>query len=433
MEVVPLSFEDITPESLNGTSIVKHNDLIEARYQLPNLQEQRLLLMLLSQIKPNDEDFKCYRISVSDFAEILGIKNKDIYAELDRSSLALVSRTVSIRDGNSFLHANWLSSAQYKSGSGYIELAFDPKLKPYLLQLKSSFTQLKTDMVLHFKSIYSIRLYELLKKEAFKVKNGQFSVYFEYDDLRGILGIGKKEYVLFSNFKNKTIQPAISEISDKTDLFINDVKYGKTGRKITNITFFVGVRTEQETKLRQANLRIDDIKPEKSENHSVIDTLVSLGFSFETAKAYHTKHGVKKIERNIAYTLAKKQEGKVKDVPAYLNIAIENDYGGSWDIENQKKEEKKKELLEIEKAKKIEEEKKKKAVEEQYKKVLDCFYALPDGVQTMTKQNFLANYEKGSFVSNEWLKAEKENKNPLEKPLIKGAFIKFLIEKNICP
>lgn len=433
MEVVPLSFEDITPESLNGTSIVKHNDLIEARYQLPNLQEQRLLLMLLSQIKPNDEDFKCYRISVSDFAEILGIKNKDIYAELDRTSLALVSRTVSIRDGNSFLHANWLSSAQYKSGSGYIELAFDPKLKPYLLQLKSSFTQLKTDMVLHFKSIYSIRLYELLKKEAFKVKNGQFSVYFEYDDLRGILGIGKKEYVLFSNFKNKTIQPAISEISDKTDLFINDVKYGKTGRKITNITFFVGVRTEQETKLRQANLRIDDIKPEKeSENHAVIDTLVSLGFSFEIAKAYKTKHGVKKIERNIAYTLAKNQEKPITNIPAYLNTAIEQDYGGAWDIENQKKEEKKKEALAIEKAKKAEEEKKKKAVEEQYKRVLDCFYALPDGLQSMTKESFISGYEKGGIVSNEWTKVENENKNPLEKLIIKGAFIKFLIEKNIC-
>jgi hypothetical protein len=71
-------------------------------------------------------------------------------------------------------------------------------------------------------------------------------------------------------------------------------------------------------------------------------------------------------------------------------------------------------------------------IEEQYKAVLNCFYALPDGVQTMTKQNFLLNYEKGSFVAKEWAKAENENKNPLEKLLIKGAFIQFLIEKNIC-
>ena len=54
-----------------------------------------------------------------------------------------------------------------------------------------------------------------------------------------------------------------------------------------------------------------------------------MGFSFEIAKAFKTKHGVKKIERNIAYTLAKRQEGKVKDIPAYLNMAIENDYGSA--------------------------------------------------------------------------------------------------------
>jgi len=42
------------------------------------------------------------------------------------------------------------------------------------------------------------------------------------------------------------------------------------------------------------------------------------------------------------YTLAKKQEGKVKDIPSYLNTAIENDYRGAWAIENQKKVETKK-------------------------------------------------------------------------------------------
>lgn len=431
MEVIPLSFEDITPESINGTSIVKHNDLIEARYQLPNLQEQRLLLMLLSQIKPDDEDFKCYRISVSDFAEILGIKNKDIYAELDRTSLALVSRTVSIRNGKSFLHANWLSSAQYKSGSGYIELAFDPKLKPYLLQLKSSFTQLKTDLVLHFKSIYSIRLYELLKKEAFKAKNGQFSVYFEYDELREILGIGKKEYVLFANFKNKTIQPAISEISDKTDLFINDVKYGKTGRKITNITFCVGIRTEQETKLRQANLRIDDIKPEK-ENHAIIDKLVSIGFPLETAKKFKNKYPVGVIERNIAYTLAK----KVENVPAYLNMAIENDYaGGAWEAENKKKEEAKNEKIRLEKEEKekaLKSEKERLESIEKYKITLQYFYKLPENKQAETKQNFLVSIQENQVMLGQWKKSERDNKIPLESVIVQKAFIKFLIEKNIC-
>ena len=137
---------------------------------------------------------------------------------------------------------------------------------------------------------------------------------------------------------------------DKTDLYINEVKYGKTGRKITNITFVVAIRSEDETKQQQADLRIQNKKPEKqSENHPVIDSLISLGFSLETAKKYKNKHGVKKIERNIAYTLAKKQEGKVKDIPAYLNMAIEQDYASAWDMENQKKEQTKQEKVRLEK------------------------------------------------------------------------------------
>ncbi len=395
MEIISLDFDNITQDSLNGSVIRKHNDLIDAKYQLPNLQEQRIIFMLLGQIKPSDEDFKYYRISVADFAEILGLKGKDIYTELDRATNALVSRTISIRrDEKSFLHMNWLSSAEYKHGLGYVELAFDPKLKPYLLQLKEHFTQYKFNEILYFKSTYSIRLYELLKKDAFKAKNKQFSVFFEYDDLRGKFGIGKKEYEKFKDFRVKTIEPATREISDKTDLYINEVKYGKTGRKITNITFVVAIRSEDETKQQQADLRIQNKKPEKqSENHPVIDSLISLGFSLETAKKYKNKHGVKKIERNIAYTLAKKQEGKVKDIPAYLNMAIEQDYASAWDMENQKKEQTKQEKVRLEKERLAKEKEEEKAIAEkkaQSQKTFERFLALPIEQQNDLRDQFMA-------------------------------------------
>lgn len=424
------------PFSENKTQVIrKSNELIEARYKL-TIAEQRVVLLLASEISPNDEDFKDYEIRVSDFAEMFGLQtDKSLYEKVQNASDSLLGRTLQLStDVNSSRKTAWLSYVEYVKGSGVVKLRFDKSLKPYLLQLKGHYTQYQFNFVMNFKSQYSMRLYEILKMDAFKAnKHGQFEKNIDISELRSIFGIDKKDYPLFANFKQKVIQPATSEVSDKTDLIIADVKYGKTGRKISNITFVVGIRSEQETKLRQANLRIEDIKPEKeSENHPVIDTLVSLGFSFEIAKAYKTKHGIKKIERNVAYTLAKKQEGKVKDVPAYLNMAIENDYGGAWDIERKKAEEKKQAVLEAEKTQKLEEEKKRKESEEKNKMILECFRQLPEGVQTLAKQNFLSGYEKGSFVSNEWVKAEKENKNPLDKALIRGNFIKFLIEKNIC-
>jgi plasmid replication initiation protein len=427
MEIAPLNFDDITQESLNGANIRKHNDLIEAKYLLPNLQEQRIILMLLAQIKMSDEDFKYYRITVANFAEILGLKGNDLYAELDKITKSLVSRTISIKNGKSFLHMNWLSSAEYKSGSGYIELAFDPKLKPYLLQLKDHYTQYTFNTVLHFKSIYSIRLYELLKKESFKARNGYFDVFFQYQELREHFGVGKKEYLQFHDFKRKTIEPATREISDKTDLYINDVRYGKTGRKITNITFCVKIRTENEVNLRQDNLRIENLKPEndKDKIHPIIETLISLGFSFEIAKAYKNKHGIKKIERNIAYTLAKKQEGIAKDIPAYLNKAIENDYGGAWDIENQKKADAKKQQEKLEQAKKITAEKTTQDKKARFQKALNDFLLLPENQQEELIQEF---FEKADSVVKAHIKdAQRKGIDIFTSPLVSSPFKVFLV------
>ena len=427
MEIVPLNFDDITQESLNGANIRKHNDLIEAKYLLPNLQEQRIILMLLAQIKMSDEDFKYYRITVANFAEILGLKGNDLYAELDKITKSLVSRTISIKNGKSFLHMNWLSSAEYKSGSGYIELAFDPKLKPYLLQLKDHYTQYTFNTVLHFKSIYSIRLYELLKKESFKARNGYFDVFFQYQELREHFGVGKKEYLQFHDFKRKTIEPATREISDKTDLYINDVRYGKTGRKITNITFCVKIRTENEVNLRQDNLRIENLKPEndKDKIHPIIETLISLGFSFEIAKAYKNKHGIKKIERNIAYTLAKKQEGIAKYIPAYLNKAIENDYGGAWDIENQKKADAKKQQEKLEQAKKITAEKTTQDKKARFQKALNDFLLLPENQQEELIQEF---FEKADSVVKAQIKdAQRKGIDIFTSPLVSSPFKVFLV------
>ena len=423
------------PFSNKPQIIRKSNELIEARYKL-SVAEQRLVLLLASEITPDDEDFKSYQIRVADFAKMFGLENCNaMYKEVQKAAKELVGKRLDLSKNGKEIYTTWLSYVEYVDGSGVVNLEFHASLKPYFLQLKSHYTQYHLNHVMDFKSQYSMRLYELLKMDAFKAnKHGQFEKTFEISELRLILGIDKKDYALFADVRRFVIQPAIREISDKTDLIINDVKYGKTGRKITNITFVVGIRSEQDTKLRQANLRIEDIKPEKeSENHAVIDTLVSLGFSFETAKAFKTNHGVKKIERNIAYTLAKKQEGQVKNVPAYLNIAIENDYGGAWDIENQKKEEKKKEALAIEKAKKAEEEKKSKEIKEKYKKTLESFYSFPSGTQEIIKKDFISKLkETNEFVFKEWRKLENDNKDPIENVMLKNNFINFLIEQKIC-
>lgn len=328
----------------NQILIKKSNDLIEARYRL-TLGEQRLVLLLASQIRKDDKDFNYYEIKISDFAEMFGLKtDKSLYEKVEKIAGDLLGKKLYLKnDGKSFEGTVWLSYVKYVSGSGTIKLRFDDCLKPYLLQLKHSingFTQYKLHTIMSFKSAYSIRLYELLKMEVWKsekLKSTQFEKSFSLDEYRRILGVDKNAYPIFADFRKKVIDTTVLEISEQTELNISETKYIKTGRKITGITFIVKIRQTDEIKTLQREME----DPPKEQTHPIVERLISLGFAVETAKRYKTKYGIKRIERNIAYTLAKQQEGAVKDIPAYLNMAIKEDIGGGWDVAKTKSAEEK--------------------------------------------------------------------------------------------
>lgn len=432
MEYEILDFENLNPESLDGALVRQSNDLIEAKYQLPSLQEQRIILMLLAQIKPSDEDFKGYRISVTDFAKVVGIRGDVIYSQMDRITLSLRNRSISIRNGKDFFHTGWLSSAQYKHGSGYVELCFDPKLKPYLLQLKNHFTQYQLNNVLHFKSVYSIRLYELIKKEAWKAKNKELKLAISYEELREKFDINKKEYTKFNDFKRKTIEPAVLEIYEKSDLNIHNVEYKKTGRAVSHIVFSVQVRSDDETSVQQAQSTIDT-QPKPLETHPVIESLVDMGFIWENAKSYKNKYGIKRIERNIAYVKAEIKAGTTIDrVPAYLSTAIKEDWGKATTSQKEQQQTKQaKELEEKAKKERAEEEEKVK-IREQIKKNIFAFFILPEGLKTNIQAEFLIILKSEKKYANALLKWEvlkNEKELLVNEPILNSAFSRFLLEK----
>ncbi len=325
------------PQHNELNEVRKSNRLIEARYRL-TLGEQRLILHLCSLIHSSDKDFKSYEIRVKDFAKMFGLeKRNNIYKAVESAAKELAGKRLDIsRDGKE-IYVSWLSYVEYVEGSGIVKVEFHRSLKPYLLQLQEygNFTKYQINHVINFKSQYSIRLYELLKQKFFTAegkKIKKFNRFFKLDDFRLILGIPEKEYKIFNNFRVRVIEPAVKEIIDNTDIFIEEVLYGKAGSKITDITFFVTVIAADE--LPNLQLEMEE-EPPKEQPHPIIERLISLGFGVETAKQYKTKYGIKRIERNIAYTLAKKQEGVVNDIPSYLNKAIKEDMGGGWEIGQQ--------------------------------------------------------------------------------------------------
>lgn len=311
-------------------TIRKSNELIEARYRL-SIWEQRLIFTLLVSISKQDEDFKRYRIRVADFAKQWQLKSDNsLYEKVQDAADSLVGKTIQLSDDPTISKTvSWLAYVEYVKGSGEVEMEFHSSLKPYLLQLKGYYTEYQLSHVVNFRNQYTIRIYEMLKMEVFKHPGGSFSKLFQYEELRKLLSLRKKEYALFADFRRWVVEPSVLEISTHTDLIIESVLYGKTGRKITDITFVVKIRPADETKALQ--LKMEE-EPLKEQPHPIVERLISFGFAVETAQRYKTKYGVKRIERNIAYTLAKQQEGVVKDIPAYLNMAIKEDMGGGWEV-----------------------------------------------------------------------------------------------------
>jgi plasmid replication initiation protein len=225
---------------MKNNIVRKANSLVEAAYKL-SINQQKVVLLLASSIKPGDENFQPYQINIKDFANLLGLKNKNFYNEISHLTKDLLSRTLSIATEDSLLQINWLSSVQYFKGSGVIELCFDPKMKPYLLQMKERFTTYRLKEVIQLKSSFSIRIYELLKQYE---KIGERI--FLLEALRQHLGIGSEEYLLYGDFKRRVLLASQAELAAKTNISF-DFEEIKEGRKVTKIRFVIHAQASEES------------------------------------------------------------------------------------------------------------------------------------------------------------------------------------------
>ena len=144
--------------------VVQSNSLVEAKYRL-SVEEQKIIKILISQIKRDDVDFHDYEFHIIDLAEMLGMEHKDAYGVLREITKNLISRVLEFynQETGMLLQVAWLASAKYKKGQGTVSMSFHPSLKPLLLQLQSYFTKYELGQVLQFKGQYTIRFFELRK------------------------------------------------------------------------------------------------------------------------------------------------------------------------------------------------------------------------------------------------------------------------------
>lgn len=212
--------------------VVKHNDLIEAKYKL-NLVEQKIILYTVSQLDRDENNFKLVKVKISDIAELIG-NEIHRYTEFKKIANDLMDKKV-VLSSRPNLDMRWLASSEY-IGEGIIELEFSEKLIPYLLQLKQRFTRYEIKNILSMKSSYSVRIYELMKQYENIGKRE-----FELTEFKRCLGLKEDEYSRIYDFERFVLKVAKEEINRDTDLII-DYEKKRRGRKITGFLFIIEPR-----------------------------------------------------------------------------------------------------------------------------------------------------------------------------------------------
>ena len=215
----------------------KSNFLIQkSRFSL-SLMQQKIMLFLISQISPLDEDFREYTFSIPEFCKITGIDiSGGNYELLKTAILEIVRKRLWIeKENGEEVTVAWIDKATLKRGDGTIKIRLDEDMKPYLLQLKGNYTTIELIRTLHFKSKYTIRLYELVKSIHFHELE-EYQREYSLEELRRLLDAEK--YERWVHFRQRVLDPAVQEINEYSD---KNVVWQpiKRGRSIERIRFTI--------------------------------------------------------------------------------------------------------------------------------------------------------------------------------------------------
>jgi len=288
----------VIPQSSEEQRLALANRLIESHFRL-SVTQLRIVWLFVSQINKEDEDFRFYRVPIKDVIRFIGSEtDKRIHERLEEAIAGLVASAVRIPKSSQafdkeeggrgrrrhWLYASWVASAEYKGDEGVIEFEFSEKLKPYLLKLTRDFTISEVEHLMSLGSVYSLRIYLLLKKYK-NLKRRKITM--ELERLRMMLGIdGIKEseksqsYVRYNDFQRFVLDLAQREVAAKTDLRF-EYKPKKTGRKITHIEF----RIHANRKLQPGELFPEPVQ----DLHPVEKELVRVGYNRRDASLIWAK------------------------------------------------------------------------------------------------------------------------------------------------
>lgn len=223
-----------------GYYVAMKNALIQyGKFNLTPL-EMKVVLYIISKIKPDDEPNTIYHFKIGNFIKVCGL-NEDggIYYKYVKDTLfEILKKPVVIKEPPYYdILTNWFSSAKMNRETNEIDISFAEEIKPFLFCLHEQYVKFRLENGVPLKNPYSHKLYIYLRSITFRNKIVEVKI----DTLRKAMEC--ESYPQFKDFKRYALQPAIEEIYEHTDLAVY-YEVILTGRKATAIQFRVFWRDE---------------------------------------------------------------------------------------------------------------------------------------------------------------------------------------------
>lgn len=254
-------------------TVVKTHRLIDSAYSL-SLLEQQIILYAIAHGRDRDEllNGKVFTIKVSEFVKQFRLKDKNIYANLKLASQMFFNRRVRVSEHDpdtNFTEVSeyrWLQMHSYNDGEGTISIQFTDEVLKHITRIDGKlqkFTEYGFWNVTGLKWIYSSRVYELLRKNAFTGK-----LLVEVDWLRETFELGDK-YERVRDITKYVIERSLEEINEKSDINASFEAIRGAGRTVNQYLFTIRFvdRAEKELPAKVEN-RQSSLWPEAKPGES---------------------------------------------------------------------------------------------------------------------------------------------------------------------
>lgn len=242
--------------SIPGTIVKKSNSIIRTHITVKSVEASRILAHLIACIHTEDQILdQVYTVPAKDILPHVGGEN---YKRIKVTCKELLQAIVELEEPDSdgthpiFIGRTFFTEIKYRKG--VIEAAFNPRLRPYLMELKGCFTTYNLAEYLSLPSLYSQRIFEIVKSLA-NSKGGESVV--SMTDLHRFLDTPQFAQNNFAEFRRRILDKAYNDIHELTKLRF-EWEPVKVGRSVEKIRFIFS-----EKRLLLAQKEQDNAKEEK--------------------------------------------------------------------------------------------------------------------------------------------------------------------------